>query len=85
MRSGIFFLNNIIIGIYYEYWLVFKNEPLEITKEVDGSSETIKESEYTSIDNKKLEKNTKALSILQHAFGENETNEIFGRVFAKEI
>lgn len=57
---------------WYECWLVIKNGLIEIAKEVDGSSITNKENEYTSTDYKKLEKNSKATSILQHAIGENE-------------
>lgn len=75
---------NLMIGIDYEKWLVVKNKPIEIIKDIDGTPFAKKESEYTSTDYKKLEKNAKTMSILQQAIRENETNKISACVSAKD-
>lgn len=79
-------IKNIIIGIDYECWLVVKNGPLTIEKsDPEGKLVPKTEDEYISTDYKKLEKNAKAMSILQQAIAENETNRISACTTAKEI
>ena len=79
-------IKNIIIGIDYECWLVVKNGPLTIEKtDSEGKLVPKTEEEYISTDYKRLEKNAKAMSILQQAIAENETNRISAYSIAKEI
>ena len=79
-------IKNIIIGIDYECWLVVKNGPLTIEKnDSEGKLVPKTEEEYISTDYKRLEKNAKAMSILQQAIAENETNRISACSTAKEI
>lgn len=79
-------MQNIIKGIDYECWIIVKNG-LAVVKQIDSSVvvHVKKESEYTSTDYKTLEKNAKAMSILQQAIAKNETNRISARQSTKEI
>uniref|UniRef100_A0A803M764 Gag-pol polyprotein n=1 Tax=Chenopodium quinoa TaxID=63459 RepID=A0A803M764_CHEQI len=79
-------IQNVIMGIDYECWLVVKNGPNIILKtDVEGNQVPKKDSELVTADYKLLEKNAKAMSILQQAIGETETNRISGCSSAKEI
>uniref|UniRef100_A0A803N5P7 Retrotransposon Copia-like N-terminal domain-containing protein n=1 Tax=Chenopodium quinoa TaxID=63459 RepID=A0A803N5P7_CHEQI len=61
-------IQNVIMGIDYECWLVVKNGPNIILKtEADGKQVPKKDSELVTADYKLLEKNAKAMSILQQA------------------
>ena len=79
-------MQNIIMGIDYECWMIVKNGPA-VVKQIDASGvvHIKKKSDYTSTNFKTLEKNAKAMSILQQAIGENETNRISACQSAKEI
>uniref|UniRef100_A0A803L0P8 Uncharacterized protein n=1 Tax=Chenopodium quinoa TaxID=63459 RepID=A0A803L0P8_CHEQI len=61
-------IQNVIMGIDYECWLVVKNGPNIILKtDVEGNQVPKKDSELVTADYKLLEKNAKAMSILQQA------------------
>uniref|UniRef100_A0A803LUQ2 Uncharacterized protein n=1 Tax=Chenopodium quinoa TaxID=63459 RepID=A0A803LUQ2_CHEQI len=61
-------IQNVIMGIDYECWLVVKNGPNIILKtDVEGNQVPKKDSELVIADYKLLEKNAKAMSILQQA------------------
>uniref|UniRef100_A0A803LPJ1 Uncharacterized protein n=1 Tax=Chenopodium quinoa TaxID=63459 RepID=A0A803LPJ1_CHEQI len=61
-------IQNVIMGIDYECWLVVKNGPNIILKtDVEGNQVPKKDSELVTADHKLLEKNAKAMSILQQA------------------
>uniref|UniRef100_A0A803LKY7 Uncharacterized protein n=1 Tax=Chenopodium quinoa TaxID=63459 RepID=A0A803LKY7_CHEQI len=61
-------IQNVIMGIDYECWLVVKNGPNIITKTDDKGNKVLKkDSELDTADYKLLEKNAKAMSILQQA------------------
>uniref|UniRef100_A0A803LLN0 Protein kinase domain-containing protein n=1 Tax=Chenopodium quinoa TaxID=63459 RepID=A0A803LLN0_CHEQI len=63
-------IQNVIMGIDYECWLVVKNGPNIILKtDVEGNQVPKKDSELVIADYKLLEKNAKAMSILQQAIG----------------
>jgi len=79
-------IRNVIMGIDYECWLVVKNGPnVILKKDAEGNQVPKKDSELDTADYKLLEKNAKAMSILQQAIGETETNRISGCSSAKEI
>uniref|UniRef100_A0A803L3I7 Uncharacterized protein n=1 Tax=Chenopodium quinoa TaxID=63459 RepID=A0A803L3I7_CHEQI len=64
-------IQNVIMGIDYECWLVVKNGPNIILKtDVEGNQVPKKDSELVTADYKLLEKNAKAMSILQQAIGQ---------------
>uniref|UniRef100_A0A803KXX5 Zeaxanthin epoxidase, chloroplastic n=1 Tax=Chenopodium quinoa TaxID=63459 RepID=A0A803KXX5_CHEQI len=66
-------IQNVIMGIDYECWLVVKNGPNIILKtDVEGNQVPKKDSELVTADHKLLEKNAKAMSILQQAIAEKE-------------
>uniref|UniRef100_A0A803KMT5 Uncharacterized protein n=1 Tax=Chenopodium quinoa TaxID=63459 RepID=A0A803KMT5_CHEQI len=67
-------IQNVIMGIDYECWLVVKNGPNIILKtDVEGNQVPKKDSELVTADHKLLEKNAKAMSILQQAIAANTT------------
>ena len=76
-------MKNLIIETDYECWMIIKNGPVEIEATADGTPK--KESEYTSLDYKKLEKNAKAMSLVQQGIAENELNHILACSTAKEV
>ena len=70
-------IKNVNMGIDYECWLVVKNGPNTIVKtDAEGNKILKKDSELVTADYKLLEKNAKAMSILQQAIGETEYNRI---------
>ena len=77
---------NIIMDIDYECWMIVKNGPVMV-KQINSSGvvHVKKESKYINTVYKALEKNAKAMSILQQAIAENETNRISACQSAKEI
>ncbi|XP_057248194.1 uncharacterized protein LOC130590182 [Beta vulgaris subsp. vulgaris] len=63
-------MKNLIIGTDYECWMIIKDGPRKVADKADGTEK--KESEYTSVDLKTLEKNAKAMSLLQQGIADNE-------------
>ncbi|XP_074311771.1 uncharacterized protein LOC141647472 [Silene latifolia] len=70
----------------YECWLIIQKGPLAITvTSANGTSAPKSEDKYVEADYRKVEKNSKAMSILQYGIGEQEVNWISGCTSAKEI
>ncbi|XP_074306142.1 uncharacterized protein LOC141641376 [Silene latifolia] len=70
----------------YECWLIIQKGPLAITvTSANGTSAPKSEDKYVEADYRKVEKNSKAMSILQYGIGEQEVNRISGCTSAKEI
>ncbi|XP_074290285.1 uncharacterized protein LOC141617015 [Silene latifolia] len=75
----------------YEYWLIIQKGPLAIMvtsangTSANGASAPKSEDKYVEADYRKVEKNSKAISILQYGIGEQEVNRISGCTSAKEI
>ncbi|XP_074283209.1 uncharacterized protein LOC141607759 [Silene latifolia] len=70
----------------YECWVIIQKGPLAITvTDSDGNSAVKSEESYVEADYRKVEKNSKAMSILQYGIGEQDINRISGCTSAKDI
>ncbi|XP_074266511.1 uncharacterized protein LOC141589786 [Silene latifolia] len=70
----------------YECWVIIQKGPLAITvTDSDGNSAVKSEERYIEADYCKVEKNSKAMSILQYGIGDQDINRISGCTSAKEI
>ncbi|XP_074278305.1 uncharacterized protein LOC141601896 [Silene latifolia] len=70
----------------YECWVIIQKGLLAITvTDSDGNSAVKSEESYVEADYRKVEKNAKAISILQYGIGEQDINRISGCTSAKEI
>ncbi|XP_074289477.1 uncharacterized protein LOC141614630 [Silene latifolia] len=70
----------------YECWLIIQKGPLATTvTSANGTTAPKSEDKYVEADYRKVEKNSKAMSILQYGIGEQEVNRISGCTSAKEI
>ncbi|XP_074305570.1 uncharacterized protein LOC141640789 [Silene latifolia] len=70
----------------YECWLIIQKGPLAITvTSANGTSAPKSEDKYVEADYRKVEKNSKAMSILQYGIGDQEVNRISRCTPAKEI
>ncbi|XP_074277222.1 uncharacterized protein LOC141600865 [Silene latifolia] len=70
----------------YECWVIIQKGPLAITvTDSDGNSAVKSEDSYVKADYRKVEKNSKAMSIIQYGISEQDINRISGCTSAKEI
>ncbi|XP_074277013.1 uncharacterized protein LOC141600670 [Silene latifolia] len=70
----------------YECWLIIQKGPLKIEVTNDDGTKSLKsEDKYVEADYRNVEKNSKAMSILQYGIGEQEINRISGCSSAKDI
>ncbi|XP_074300745.1 uncharacterized protein LOC141632058 [Silene latifolia] len=70
----------------YECWVIIQKGPLTITVTDSDRNNAVKSEEsYVEADYRKVEKNSKAMSILQYGIGEKDINRISGCTSAKEI
>ncbi|XP_074297085.1 uncharacterized protein LOC141627762 [Silene latifolia] len=79
-------MEHYVKSIDYECWVIIQKGPLDITvTNYNGTSAVKSEDNYLEADYRKVEKNSKAMSILQYGIGEQEINRISGCTSAKEI
>lgn len=79
-------MKNYIIGTNYECWKIIKHGPLSIDVTDDkGNKPTKNESEYSSTGFKIMEKNAKAMSLVQQGIVDCDVNQILACSTAKEI
>ncbi|XP_074271467.1 uncharacterized protein LOC141595403 [Silene latifolia] len=70
----------------YDCWVIIQKGPLVITvTDSDGNSAVKSEESYVEADYRKVEKNSKAMSILQYGTGDQDINRISGCTSAKKI